>query len=189
MTSDNDVPTDTSLVDPNNSPDQSNTTNRRAILRKTGMLLGAASALAALGTPADAADKDDDASAIVGLWAVNISSPDGSFPSFPAFETWGPGNPGIWIGSGQPDLTPAALSSTGWGIWRKVGSRKYRIIARFWTYDPSANPTGFATIDFSFTLSKDGNSYHGEGAIQYYDTNGNPLGSPSATLDDGRRIA
>jgi len=177
------------LAEPNDLPAQPDPLDRRVMLKKAGMLLGASAALATLGTPAQAAAKDADANAIVGLWAANISSPDGSFPSFPAFETWGPGNPGIWLGSGQPDLTPAALGSTGWGIWRRIGPRKYREIARFWTYDPNANPTGFATLDFTFTLSEDGNSYHGEGFTQFFDTNGNSLGPPSATLDDGTRIA
>jgi len=133
-----------------------------------------------------AAEGEEDRNDIVGLWSTVVHAPDNSF-SFNAFEQWGGG--GTFIGSGQTDLTPAALESSAWGVWKRVGPRKFRVIARFWTYDPSANPTGFATIDFTFTLSKDGKTYHGEGPTQFFDNNGNPLGPPSPTLDDGTRIA
>jgi len=121
-----------------------------------------------------------------GLWSTVVHAPDNSF-SFPAFELWGGG--GTFIGSGQPDLTPAALGSSAWGVWKKIGPRQFQVIARFWTYDPSANPTGFATLDFTFTLSGDGTTYHGQGPTQFFDNNGNPLGPPIPTLDDGTRIA
>jgi len=121
-----------------------------------------------------------------GLWSTIVHAPDNSF-SFPAFELWGGG--GTFIGSGQPDLTPAALGSSAWGVWTKIGPRQFRVIARFWTYDPSANPTGFATLDFTFTLSRDGKTYHGQGPTQFFDNDGNPLGPPIPTLDDGTLIA
>ena len=49
-------------------------------------------------------------------------------------------------------------------------------------------PSGFAALDSIFTLSKDGKTYHGEGSTQFFDNDGNPLGLPSATFDDGTRI-
>jgi hypothetical protein len=118
------------------------------------------------------------------LWSVTVSSP-GS-PSFPAFESWG--DDGTWTGSGQPDLTPAALGSTAWGRWKKVGERDYRVIARFWTYTPAAVPSGYAAIDFTYTLSKDGKKYAGVGVTTFYDTNNAVLFS-AQTYDDGVRIA
>lgn len=121
-----------------------------------------------------------------GLWSTVVHAPDGSF-SFPALELWGDG--GTFIGSGQPDLTPAALESSAWGTWKKVGPRQFRMIARVWTYDPDANPTGFLTVDFTYTLSRDGTTYHAEGPLQFFDNDGNPLGPPIPTLDDGTRIA
>ena len=121
-----------------------------------------------------------------GLWSTVVHAPDNSF-SFNAFELWGGG--GTFIGSGQTDLTPAALESSAWGVWSKIGPRQFRVTARFWTYDASANPTGFATVDFTFTLSSDGTTYHGEGPLQFFDNNGNPLGPPIPTFDDGTRIA
>ena len=120
-----------------------------------------------------------------GLWSTVVHAPDNSF-SFPAFELWGSGT---WIGSGQPDLTPAALESSAWGVWTKIGPRQFRLIARGWTYDPNANPTGFVTVDLTYTLSRDGTTYHGEGPLQFFDNDGNPLSPPIPTLDDGTRIA
>ena len=120
-----------------------------------------------------------------GLWSDVVHAPDNSF-SFKAFELWG--RDGTWIGSGQIDLTPAALESSAWGVWKQVGPGQFRVILRVWTYDPSANPTGYGAGDFIFTLSTDGRTYHGQGPLQYYDNNGNPLGPPIPTLDDGTRI-
>ena len=157
---------------------------RRHILKGAGMLFGAGGALAALATPAMSAEADP--SDIAGLWGVVVSSPNNSFPAFRAFELWGDGT---FIGSGQTDLTPAALETSAWGRWTKLGDRTFRMIARFWTYDPQANPTGFATLDFTYTLSQDGKKYHGVGPTQFFDNNGNALTPPLQTFDDGVRIA
>jgi hypothetical protein len=46
---------------------------------------------------------------VTGLWQTVVSAADNSFPPFKAFELYGPGT---WIGSGQPDMTPAALESS-----------------------------------------------------------------------------
>jgi hypothetical protein len=162
--------------------------NRRHILKGAGMFLGASGAMAALAIPAGASNnnEEEDADAIVGLWLSVVSAPDNSFPPFKAFELYGGG--GTWSGSGQPDLTPAALSSTAWGIWKRVGERKFRLVARFWTYNPDATPSGFAAVDVTVALSKDGKTYHGEGPLQFFDNSGNPLGPPSTAFDDGTRI-
>ncbi len=166
--------------------------NRRHILKGAGMFLGASGALAALAIPASAGagsnNEEQDTDEIVGLWRRRtvVSAPDNSFPPFGAFELWGGG--GTFSGSGQPDLTPAALASTAWGAWKRVGERKVRVVGRFWTYNPDATPSRFASIDFTVTLSKDGKTYHGEGPIQFFDNNGNPLGPPTTTFDDGTRI-
>jgi hypothetical protein len=162
--------------------------NRRHLLKGAGMFLGASGAMAALAIPAEASNnnEEEDANEIVGLWRTVVSAPDNSFPPFGAFELWGGG--GTFNGSGQPDLTLAALASTAWGAWKRVGRRKFRIVARFWTYNPNATPSGFAALDFTVTVSKDGKTYHGEGTSQFFDNNGNPLSPPLPTFDDGTRI-
>jgi hypothetical protein len=109
-----------------------------------------------------------------------------AIPVGAAIELYGGG--GIWISSGQTDLTPAALASSLWAIFKRVGPRNFRGIGRFWTYDPSGNPTGFGTVDQTTTVSEDGKTYHGEGPPQFFDNAGNPLGPATTIFDDGKRI-
>ena len=159
---------------------------RRLILKGGGMLFGASGALAALASPASANSSDEDANKILGLWQGVISAQDNSFPPFKTFELYGGG---LWISSGQNDLTPASLSSTLWGAFQCIGMRTVRGIGRFWLYDPSANSIGFATLEQITTVSEDGKTYHGEGPLQFFDNRGNPLGPPTTILDNGTRIA
>jgi hypothetical protein len=160
--------------------------NRRNMLKGAGIFLGASGALAALAIPVDATREDQDADELVGLWQGVISAPDNSFPTFKTFELYSGG--GIWIASGQTDLTPAALASALWGIFKRVGHRKFRGTGRFWTYDVSASPTGFATVDGTTTVSEDRKTYHGEGPLQFFDNDGNPRGPATTIFDDGKRI-
>jgi hypothetical protein len=120
-----------------------------------------------------------------GLWQGVISAPDNSFPSFPVFVMYGGG---IWTGSGQVDLTLAALSSTLWGAFKRIGPRQFHGVGRFWTYDANFNPTGSATVDQVNTISPDGKAYHGDGSLQYFDLNGNSLGPAAAFSDDSTRV-
>jgi hypothetical protein len=157
--------------------------DRRRMLTRAGLVLGATGALAAVvSEPAAAENRSDE---IDGLWQGVISAPDNSFPSFPVYVMYGGG---IWTGSGQVDLTLAALSSTLWGAFKRTGSRQFHGIGRFWTYDANFNPTGFATVDQVNTLSPDGKAYHGDGALQYFDNNGNSLGPAAPFFDDSRRV-
>jgi hypothetical protein len=110
---------------------------------------------------------------LAGLWRSVISSPSNSFPSFKGIEQYGEGT---WTGSGQPDLTPP-VTSNALGTWERVSRRKFHVIGQFWTYDTSANSTGFAAVHVTITVSKDGNTYHGDGTITFFDNDGNSLGS------------
>jgi len=160
--------------------------NRRHMLKRAGMVLGASGALATLALPARASSDDQGQIEIVGLWRGVISAQDNSFPPFDTFELYGGG---LWISSGQNDLTPASLSSTLWGTFKRIDTRKFRGIGRFWLYDPSANSVGYATLDQITTVSENGKTYHGEGPLQFFDNNGNPLGPSTTISDDGTRIA
>ena len=159
--------------------------DRRRMLTRAGMVLGATGALAALTIPGSAAAKTEGADEMDGLWQGTISSPDNSFASFGVYLMYGGG---IWTGSGSVDLTLAALSSTLWGAFKRIGPRRFHGIGRFWTYDANFNPTGFATVDQINTVSRDGNKYHGDGALQYFDNNGNSLGPEAALSDDSTRV-
>jgi hypothetical protein len=151
------------------------------------MLLGGGVALAACAIPSAAqyTNPVPGPNGIEGLWQGVVSAQDNSFPPFQTFELYGGV---IWISSGQTDLTPAALDSSLWATFKLIGDRTVRGVGRFWTYDPHANPTGFGALVQTTTVSADGKSYQGVGPLQFYDSNGNALGSPTTILDNGVRI-
>ena len=188
MSSQTELPTTETPVEQNDSPAQPDPVNRRVMLKKAGMFLGAAGALAALNTSANAATEGQGLGAdeIAGLWLGIISASDGSFPPFDVFDLFGGG---VYISSGQNDLSPASLSSAAWQTYKRVGPREFQAVGRFWTYDMNANPTGFGAVSVKFTVGKDGKTYHGEGPLQFFDSNGNSLGPPITIFDDGTRIS
>jgi hypothetical protein len=144
-----------------------NLSNRRHML--IGGAVGGMGALVMSGVAlAEKVETDE----LSGLWLTVISAADNSFPSFRAIELYGRGT---YIGSGQPDLQPGSLSSSAWGIWEQTGARTFRLTARYWTYDTSANPTGFGAASTQITLSKDGNTYTSKGPLQFFDNNGKPV--------------
>jgi hypothetical protein len=158
--------------------------SRRRLLKGAGAVLGAGAALTAL--PESASADGSEPSRIVGLWAGVVSAPGNPFPPFRVWDLWGPET---WVSTGQTDLTYTALESSLLGSWKQVGRTAYRAVARFWTYSPSAVPSGFVTVEAIFTLCADGKKYQGVGPLQLFDTNGNSLGPPVTTYDDGVRIA
>ena len=158
--------------------------NRRRLLKGGGTVLGAGVALTAF--PESARAEGNEPGSIVGLWAGVVSAPGDPFPPFRVWDLWGPGT---WISNGQTDLTSNALQSSLLGAWKPVGRAAYRAVARFWTYSPSAVPSGFVTVEAIFTLSADGKKYQGVGPLEFFDTSGNSLGPPVTTYDDGIRIA
>lgn len=157
---------------------------RRRLFMQAGAVLGAGSALAAIALPAAAAGKEE-AGEIDGVWESVISAADNSFAAFRAFNVYGGG---LWIGSGQTDLTPAALSSSLWSVTRRIGPRRFHGVGRFWTYDANANPSGFASVDQITTISEDGRTYYGEGWLQFFDVDGKPLGVPAPLRDNATRL-
>ncbi len=162
--------------------------DRRRILQGAGGFLGAAGMFAAMASPADGQAAENDPPSIQGLWQGVVSG--SGFPAFETFELYG-GT--IWISSGQTDLTPAAMDSSLWATFTRVGPRTYRGIGRFWTYtwngSAGASTNGYGALVQTTTLVPDGNSYSGEGALQFYDNNGKPVGTPIMIADHGKRIA
>jgi hypothetical protein len=148
--------------------------------------LAVAGGLGALALPGAARATAAGTEELVGLWHTVVSAQDNSFPAFQAFELYGAG---FWIGSGQTDLQPANLSSSAWGIWRRAGHASFRVVGRFWTYDAHTNPTGYSAVDFTVTVSQDGNAYTGAGTLEFFDSKGTSLGPPTAIRDNGTRIS
>lgn len=168
-----------------NELSETDLTARNLLNRRRVLIGGAVGGMGALVVPgvalADTGDTDD----LSGLWQTVISAADNTFPAFRAFELYGPGT---YIGSGQPDLQPGSLSSSAWGIWERTGPRRFRLTARYWTYDTSANPSGFGAATTQITLSKDGNTYTSKGPLQFFDNHGNPIPPVFPILLNATRI-
>jgi hypothetical protein len=158
--------------------------DRRRMLTQAGTILGASGALAALTLPARAS-RDEDEDEIAGLWQGTVTAADNSF-SFGALSLYGAG---LFISSGSTDLTPASLSSTLWGTYRRIGERTFKAGGRFWTYNPDGSPSGFGTFESRMVVSEDGQIQHQDGGpVQFFDVNGNSLGPPIALLGTLARI-
>jgi hypothetical protein len=134
------------------SQDVSRAINSRRNLLKSGLAMGGG-AFAALALSDAASGQDADSENIAGLWEGVVSAKDNPFPLFKTFELYGGA---IWISSGQTDLTLAALDSSLWATYKRIGRRTFRGIRRFWTYDANFNATGYGTVDQISTLSEDG---------------------------------
>lgn len=112
--------------------------NRRRLLKGVGGVLGASATLTALSEAASA--DSSELGSIVGLWAGMVSPPGNPFPPFRVWDLWGPET---WASTGQ---TYTALQSSLLGTWKQVGRADYRAVARFWTYSPSAVPSGSSLL-------------------------------------------
>lgn len=109
-------------------------------------------------------------SSIVGLWHVILtqSSGDRLWQSFQQFHADG-------LEMENADITPIG-SNVCMGVWEKVRSDTVKIYHVAWTFDPASGaPTGSALLTETNTLNKDGNSFTGTFAIQFYDANGDKL--------------
>jgi hypothetical protein len=147
--------------------------------------LAAAGGIGSLALPGAALATNAGPDELAGLWHDVLSAADNSFPPFQTFEIY---SGGLWIGSGNTDLSPASLDSSAWGICERVSSRTFRATGRFWTYKPNGTPSGFGVVSYTLTVSKDGNAFHGEGPLHYFDPKGKSLGSPTTLLLNATRI-
>lgn len=158
--------------------------NRRQMLTRAGAVV-AGGVLSALATPAHATNGKDDADEIAGLWQGTVTAADNSF-SFQALSLYGAG---LFISSGNTDLTPASLSSTLWGTYKRIGNRTFKAGGRFWTYNPDGSPSGFGAFESTMIVSEDGQTQNQDGGpVQFFDINGNSLGPPIPLLGTLARI-
>jgi hypothetical protein len=158
--------------------------NRRDVLAGAAAL-AAAGGLGALVLPGAALAANAGQDELTGLWHDVISAADNSFPPFQTFELY---SGGIWIGSGNTDLTPASLDSSAWGIWERLAPHSFRATGRFWTYKPNGTPSGFGVVSYTLTVSDDGSAFRGQGPQQFFDTKGQALGAPATLLFRATRV-
>ena len=123
----------------------------------------------------------EDAAAIVGFWDLKFIA--GGMVVDEGFDQWH---------SDGTEFDNVDFPPTTGNICEGVWDSKGRKVAEHhlgWTFDTSANPTGYFTLEQNVKLSKDGQSYSGPFDQKFYDTDGNLVneltGEMSATRFTG----
>ena len=137
--------------------------------------------------------------ALVGAWRGGVQFPTGAFATTKDLEFMYVFNLGGTMTEssnydGAPPVPPA------YGVWRKVGERKYEAkYAYYWTKPPASfdeiakgngwSPGGHGVISQEITLSADGNSF--ESAIKYevFDQTGKPTEKESLATAKASRFS
>jgi hypothetical protein len=122
---------------------------------------------------------------IVGLWKItltaegNVGIPDGTVID-KGFAQWHSDGTEILNSSREPVTGSFCL-----GVWKKVGSSRYKLNHFAISWDQNSNLVGPGNIHEDVTLSHNGKSFTGTFTIDQYDQSGNTLahiaGSVSAT--------
>ena len=116
-------------------------------------------------SPSEAAPQGSDS--IVGMWKDNWII--GGNVVVTSIATWHSDGTEF----DNVDLPPT-VGNICQGVWESKG-RKVTEHHFGWTFDTSANPTGYFTLEQNVKLSKDGQTYSGPFDQKYYDNDGNLL--------------
>jgi hypothetical protein len=133
--------------------------------------------------PASLRFVDDNRDPIVGMWHVTFTAsgneagpPDGT-PIDNALITWHSDGTEL-MNSGRPPQD----GNFCMGVWKKVGTNKYKLNHLAWLANDGSNapggignPTGPTRIFENIILSPDGKHYTGTFTLDAYDTLGNPV--------------
>lgn len=113
---------------------------------------------------------------LVGFWQVTLTA-KGNNPGPPdgvvidkGFSQWHSDGTEI-LNSSRPPVTQSFCL----GVWKKVGTSRYKVNHFPISWDPNNNLVGVANIREEVTLSTDGNSFTGTFALDQYDQAGNKL--------------
>ncbi len=113
-------------------------------------------------------DSTDEAKdSIVGLWHVRFLSGGSLYDE--GFDQWHSDGSEILNDNG----VPPAQGNVCLGVWKKVGSRTFKLKHPAWNWDANGNLTGTLIIRETVTVDVDGDSYHGAFTFDFYDPNGN----------------
>jgi hypothetical protein len=134
------------------------------------------------------ADRDD--SSPVGSWRATFTPALGDpiqFPPLPALFTFLSDGTLVETDGGALAPVEQTYGSPGHGIWRRIGDRRYEIknIILVVNADGSLFLTG--TIKLVIKISKDGNSFAGEGTYSFLDSDGNDFGTGAEEIN-GQRL-
>ena len=73
--------------------------------------------------------------------------------------------------------TPQALKTPGQGIWRHVEGNTYQFSFKSFTFNAANSFTGWTIIRHQAVLDLRGNEYSSAGTAEFYDANGNLVGT------------
>ena len=127
--------------------------------------------------PASLLQVTDTADPIVGFWQVTLTA-KGNLPPGPpdgvvldkGFSQWHSDGTEILNSSRAPVTQSFCL-----GVWKKVGTSRYKLNHFPISWDPNSNLVGVANIREEVTLSPDGKSFTGTFTLDQYDQEGNKL--------------
>ena len=126
---------------------------------------------------------------IVGFWQVTLTA-KGNLPPGPpdgvvldkGFSQWHSDGTEILNSSRAPVTQSFCL-----GVWKKVGTSRYKLNHFPISWDPNSNLVGVANLREEVTLSLDGKSFAGTFTLDQYDSAGNKLVHLVGTVN-GTRI-
>lgn len=117
---------------------------------------------------------------IQGLWDVDVTIHDcdtgavlGGFKGLHKYEAGG-------TAQLVPATNPAALSPHV-GVWSQTGRNSYRLAFKMFRFDETGNNIGWNVVRSNVALSSDGTLYTGSGVAEFFDVNGNSLGTSCPT--------
>ena len=68
------------------------------------------------------------------------------------------------------------------GVFRKTGSRTYKVYHPSWSFDANGILVGIITLRETVSVDAGGNSYHGSFRFELHDLSGNLIGKADGTL-------
>lgn len=112
------------------------------------------------------AEVPDNRNSIVGLWYVTYSS--GGQPLYESFDQWHRDGTELE----NPNLAPAT-GPLCVGVWKKIGTRTFRLHHVGWNFDANGNSLGSFTLDETNNVGRYGKTYKGTFDLRFYDIHGN----------------
>jgi hypothetical protein len=112
-----------------------------------------------------------------GVWQTVVTFSDcqtgATLGSFKALRTIASG--------GTVAETNPSFPSSGHGVWRRTGDRRYTVNVMFYAYDPTGDFGGNAKIVEYIRLSRDADSYTSTSTFQFVDPSGTVVDSGCST--------
>lgn len=123
-------------------------------------------------TQEDSSNRRRNVKALEGTWDAQVTlrncQTGGAIRTFASIGTFMSGGTFLDSTSG----TPQALRTPGQGVWSHISGRTFRFKFKFFTFDPSGNPTGWTIVSHEATLNRQATEYESAGIAEVYNPNG-----------------